>query len=36
VTSVLQTLFAVLLVMVALAVAGSAAVMVRRLYRGQD
>jgi hypothetical protein len=36
VTNVLQTLFTALLVLVALAIAGSAAVVVRRLYRGQD
>ena len=35
-TSVLQTLFTALLVLVALAIAGTAAAMVRRLYRGQD
>jgi len=33
---VLQTLFTAVLVLVALTVAGAAAVMVRRLYRGQD
>ena len=36
VNDVLETLFTVLLVLVALSVAGSAALMVRRLYRGQD